>query len=79
MVSRASKSTAKAEQPALRLLTVLQVAQIVQLSTKTIGRYIDDGSIPGLVRLPGGGIRFRETDIHEWIDSLSQPHDEHEE
>ncbi len=47
-------------------LTVEQVAEWLQVSTKTIRRYIEDGSLPA-VNLGGRAIRIRRQDLETWL------------
>ncbi len=47
-------------------LTVEQVADWLQVSTKTIRRYIEDGSLPA-VNLGGRAIRIRRQDLETWL------------
>ncbi len=48
-------------------LTVEQVADWLQVSTKTIRRYIEDGSLPA-VNLGGRAIRIRRQDLEAWLE-----------
>jgi excisionase family DNA binding protein len=45
-------------------LTISQVAELLQLSDKTIYRLAQEGQIPGFKA--GGSWRFRRKDIDEW-------------
>jgi excisionase family DNA binding protein len=47
-------------------MTVEQVAEWLQVSTKTIRRYIEDGSLPA-VNLGGRAIRIRRQDLEVWL------------
>jgi len=47
------------------LLTIKQVAELLQVNQRTVKRYIAEGTIPG--RRIGGNIRFPESEIKEWI------------
>ncbi len=47
-------------------LTVEQVAEWLQVSTKTIRRYIEAGTLPA-VNLGGRAIRIRREDIEAWL------------
>jgi excisionase family DNA binding protein len=49
------------------LLTVDQLAAILQLDRRTIERWTSAGKIPGLVKLSGRAIRFRRADVEKWI------------
>ncbi len=65
-------------------LTVEQVAEWLQVSTKTIRRYIEDGSLPA-VNLGGRAIRIRRQDLDAWLEKrrvepgISIRRQEHEE
>jgi excisionase family DNA binding protein len=49
-----------------RLLTAREVAQQLRVSPSTVLRWVRDDKIPGF-RLPGGALRFRESDLAEWL------------
>ncbi|MBA3260917.1 MAG: helix-turn-helix domain-containing protein [Thermoleophilaceae bacterium] len=49
-----------------RLLTVREVAGLLDRSPETILRWVRAGKLPA-IRLPGGAIRFREEDLDHWI------------
>jgi excisionase family DNA binding protein len=51
---------------AARLLTARAVADLLGVSTETVLRWVRAGKLPA-VRLPGGGIRFREDDLDAWL------------
>jgi excisionase family DNA binding protein len=48
------------------LLTAREVAELLGYSVETILRWTRDEKLPG-IRLPDGGLRFREGDLDEWI------------
>ncbi len=48
-------------------LTIEQVADWLQVSTNTIRRYIEDGSLPA-VNLGGRAIRIRRQDLDAWLE-----------
>jgi excisionase family DNA binding protein len=50
-----------------RLLTARQVAGDLGVSAETILRWTRRGELPA-IKLPGGAIRFRETDLEDWLD-----------
>jgi predicted DNA-binding transcriptional regulator AlpA len=50
-----------------RLITKAELASRLNLSTRSIDRKIEDGSIPRGIRL-GGAVRWRESVIDRWID-----------
>lgn len=49
-----------------QLLTAREVADQFGVSTETVLRWTRRGEIPAL-RLPGGAIRYRETEIDAWL------------
>jgi excisionase family DNA binding protein len=49
-------------------LTVEQAAEWLQVSTKTIRRYIEAGNLPA-VNLGGRAIRIRRQDLESWLQS----------
>jgi excisionase family DNA binding protein len=51
-----------------RLLTAREVAERLGFSTETILRWARRGELPA-IRLPGGAIRFRESDLEWWLAS----------
>jgi excisionase family DNA binding protein len=50
-----------------RLLTCREVAEWLGVSVETILRWHRRGELPGF-KLPGGAIRFRESDLKEWLE-----------
>ena len=52
----------------MEYLTIRQAAERLQVSTKTILRRIDDGSLP-CVRLGARTIRIRDVDLNNYINS----------
>ena len=55
------------------LLTVNDVAKRMRLSTRSIWRLVDAGSIVSPIKI-GGSIRWRSTDFNHWL--ASQPSEE---
>jgi excisionase family DNA binding protein len=51
----------------LRLLTLTEAAQVLQVSTKTLQRMIRGGDLPALK--VGGQWRLRESQLMQWIES----------
>lgn len=49
-------------------LTIEQAAEWLQVSTKTIRRYIESGSLPA-VNLGGRAIRIRRQDLDAWLET----------
>jgi excisionase family DNA binding protein len=56
------------EQPTPEWLTIDQAAAWLQVSTKTIRRYIEAGSLPA-VNLGGRAIRIRRQDLETWLET----------
>lgn len=50
-----------------RLLTARMVAEMLDVSTETVLRWVRVGSLPAF-RLPGGAIRFRADDVDAWLE-----------
>jgi len=48
------------------LLTAREVAELLGVSAETVLRWTRRGDLPAL-RLPGGAIRYRETDLDNWL------------
>ena len=48
------------------LLTAREVAELIGVSTETILRWTRAGKLPA-IKLPGGAIRYRETELDEWL------------
>jgi excisionase family DNA binding protein len=49
-----------------RLMTARQVAELLGVSAETILRWSRRGELPA-IRLPGGGLRFREDELEDWL------------
>jgi excisionase family DNA binding protein len=54
-------------------LTARQTAELLQVSIKTVYNWASRGFIVG-VRLPGGLLRFRRTDVEKFMLPDSEPH-----
>jgi excisionase family DNA binding protein len=50
------------------LLTVKETASFLKCSTRTLQRLLEVGEGPPMIHL-GGGIRFREDDVMDWVAS----------
>jgi excisionase family DNA binding protein len=48
------------------LLTVRKVADLLSVSSETVLRWTRRGDLPA-IRLPGGALRYRETEIEAWL------------
>ena len=54
------------------LMTKKELAAYLNVSPRTVERYVAAGAIP-FVRLPiGGKLRFNEKDIKRWIEKLTE-------
>jgi excisionase family DNA binding protein len=49
------------------MLTRVELAQALKISTRTVDRYISEGTGPPYSKLPGGSVRFRWADVREWL------------
>jgi excisionase family DNA binding protein len=49
-----------------RLLTARQVGETLGVSPETVLRWTRRGELPA-IRLPGGAIRYRATDLEAWL------------
>lgn len=49
-----------------RMLTARAVADMLDVSPATVLRWTRHGDLPA-VRLPSGQIRYRETELDEWL------------
>jgi excisionase family DNA binding protein len=52
--------------PNIRLLTLSEAAQLLQVSTRTLHRMIRSGDLPALK--VGGQWRMRETQLQQWVE-----------
>jgi len=57
--------------PEKLLLTISELAEMIGLAVGTIYHMVSEERIP-VVRLSGRCIRFRKSDIEDWIDSLTE-------
>lgn len=55
----------------MRLLKVNEVIETVQISRSRIYRMIAAGDFPAPVKIGPKSIRFRDSDVDEWLESLS--------
>ena len=56
--------------PLDRLLTRSEVEQVVGLKSSSIYAKVKEGVFPAPVRISTQAVRWRESDIREWMDSL---------
>jgi hypothetical protein len=54
------------------ILHDFEAARLVKMTTRRLVRLAKAGKAPS-VRLPDGEIRFRESDLLEWVDRHCQP------
>lgn len=54
-----------------RYLKAPQVAELLQISLSTAYTIMQDPSFPGR-KIPGVGVRVRESDLHRYIDNLKK-------
>ncbi len=59
----------------MRLLTARAVAEHLDVSTSTVLRWTRQGKLPGL-RLPSGAMRYRESDLLDWIENRAIKEDQ---
>jgi excisionase family DNA binding protein len=50
-----------------RLLTARELANTLGVSAETVLRWTRRGELPA-IRLPGGAIRYRQTDLDGWLE-----------
>jgi excisionase family DNA binding protein len=51
-----------------RLLTTLQVSELLGFCPETVLRWNRRGDLPGY-RMPGGELRYRESEIEQWLEA----------
>jgi excisionase family DNA binding protein len=62
-------SNKKAEPSIPSLLTPDDLARVLQLSTRSVRRLVDQGHCPKPVKVSGRAIRWEPTAVQEWIAS----------
>lgn len=67
-LTRALRFPRVADVAQIEYLTTREVAELAKVHPTTVGRWAKDGEVP-FVRLPGGQLRFKRTDV----DQLLQP------
>ncbi len=55
-----------------RLLTAREVADLLDVSTETVLRWVRAGKLPA-VRLPSGALRFPMADLDAWLTERATP------
>lgn len=53
------------------LLTPGQAAEFLQVSTRTVARWRDEGVLP-FVRLPNGRTRYNQKELAVWLDQRAR-------
>ena len=56
----------------IRLLTLSEAAELLQVSTRTLQRMIRNGQLPAFK--VGGQWRLRETQLRQWVENREGPH-----
>ncbi|MGZ6637861.1 MAG: helix-turn-helix domain-containing protein [Solirubrobacteraceae bacterium] len=54
------------------LLTAREVAELLGVSAETVLRWTRRGDLPA-IRLPGGAIRYRDSELEEWLTDRATP------
>ncbi len=65
--SQVTPSAGICEVSTVQLLTIEQVAELTQVSARTLRRLHERGKVPPAVRV-GRALRWRESDIRKWIE-----------
>lgn len=55
----------------IRLLTLSEAAELLQVSTRTLQRMIRNGQLPAFK--VGGQWRLRETQLRQWVENRESP------
>jgi excisionase family DNA binding protein len=55
----------------IRLLTLSEAANLLQISTRTLQRMIRNGELPAFK--VGGQWRVRETQLRQWVENRESP------
>ena len=55
----------------IRLLTLSEAANLLQVSTRTLQRMIRNGELPAFK--VGGQWRMRETQLRQWVENRESP------
>lgn len=50
-----------------RLLTTIEAADYLNVSRRTLSRWLADGIGPPSIKLPSGARRYRKADLDRWI------------
>lgn len=52
------------------LLTIKDLCVRLKIARSTLHLWLSRGDGPASIKLPNGGVRFRERDVEEWLDGL---------
>jgi excisionase family DNA binding protein len=58
-----------------QLLKLAELLEELDVGRSTFNRWMQLGTAPAHVRLPGGQLRFRRSDIDAWLDRLATRED----
>ena len=50
-----------------RLLTTMEAAEYLNVSRRTLSRWLHEGIGPPSIKLPSGARRYRKADLDRWI------------
>jgi excisionase family DNA binding protein len=50
-----------------RLLTTIEAAEYLNVSRRTLARWLREGIGPPSIKLPSGARRYRKADLDRWI------------
>ena len=53
--------------PGDRLLTTIEAAEYLNVSRRTLSRWLQEGIGPPSIKLPSGARRYRKADLDRWI------------
>jgi excisionase family DNA binding protein len=53
--------------PGDRLLTTMEAAEYLNVSRRTLSRWLHEGIGPPSIKLPSGARRYRKADLDRWI------------
>lgn len=55
------------------LLTTIDVAELAKCSPDTVRRWVDEGLLTPVLRLPGGAYRFERADVLALLTPTTEP------
>ena len=65
---------ADVERPGDELLAIAEVIALLGITSSTYYRWRRHRLAPPIIRLPGGQVRIRRSDLHQWLAALAEPH-----